>query len=473
MFNNVQQNLLQRVSSSTDNRHLLSLDAKVGLKDTYITNKTSNTVSKIFDSVAQKFIDIADIDLTQQEIDSLDPQNPYSGGLGKNLLYREREYIKIGKDGSGTEFRGVVVSNPKNEIKDYLDAYVGNTAEKQYKIGLSTLSMSVVTGSASNGSELYATMLPLDSSVDETTTWKSPSETRPLLWNNEGGDTEPLAADLKVKGVWDNATSPQKLTFDVTRFLDIWKSQGEKSNLGILVVGDGITKDKPIQFFSNQSTYVQIGGTPLTNCTFFTGTEAQITKTNGIRVLITPSGLTSSISFDDNTFESEREWNIFNSATVIGSTGSIISPDEEQGLVLGTKTYTVSEKKSGSRGPILVVSGLCLGSIQNYYTTAEFFTINTVNLGTGYVELASPSTESVIDINSLIANDVVRVEYPATVEQNNVRQLTVKFTRDEKTTLNRARIYFNESVVTEDRNGQTTNLFISTKQPILNIQVLF
>lgn len=471
MFYNNQQNLIQRLGAGSDNRHSITINAKLSVHDTYITNKQSENTSRIFDPKAQKFIEITDTDLTQEEINAIGDIQ-YSAGLGNNILYRERPYLKVGTDQANNTFRAIVTANPKNEIKEYLQAYTGTTADTQYRVGKTVLTLSPFqNGTTTSAPDVFAVLFPLGTTVDDTASWEKPSELYDVTWKNPGGDTESVLQTMMAKGIWDNPTNPTAVSFDLSQYMSIWKGK-EDSSFAVGIVGDGLPKAEVLKFFSNESTYVQIGGTQLTNCSFFTGTESQITRTNGIRVLITPTGLTSSISFDDSTLEAEKEWNIFNSATVIGSTGNIISPDQEQGLVIGTVTFTVNEKKSSSRGPVLVVSGLCLGSIQNYYTTAEFFTVNNVNLGTGYAELSSPDTRSLTDINALKANDIVRVEYLATTAQNNVRQFTVKFTTDEKNTLNRARIYFNEPVITENRIGQVTNLFISTKQPVLNVQLL-
>lgn len=67
MFNNIQRNLFQRSTVTTDNRPTTTIGVKVGVKDTYITNKTSDYASKVFEPKGSKFITVADVDFTPTE----------------------------------------------------------------------------------------------------------------------------------------------------------------------------------------------------------------------------------------------------------------------------------------------------------------------------------------------------------------------------------------------------------------------
>lgn len=393
----------------------------------------------------------------------------YIGGLGNNTLYRERSYIKIGTVGDGSFYRGVVVINPKTQIENAIKKSAGLTAANSYKIGKADL---ILTSTVTRGDapDLYAIMLPLGASIDDSVSWTLHSEQYKTSWNTEGGDIEPSAKDILIKGNWNDTLNPIAVTFDLTEYFSIWKTS-ETSSFAIAIIDDGNPKEV-LRFHSNESQDILLGGTPLTNCRFFTGTESQVTSIEGVRVLMIPSGTTTSITLVDPSCEAQKRWDTFNAAATVGSTCSIFSPDTEQGLVLGSNVCTITEKTAGVGGASIVVSGLCLGSIENYYTTAEFTTAKNINSGKGYVEITNPSQKLLDDINTLLVGDVLSVKYQATVSSNNVRQYTVTSTANEKATLNRARIYFNEQVVSENRNGMMTELRVMTSRPLLQTQII-
>jgi len=67
MFKSNQRNFAQRNTRTTDNRPTMTIGVKVGVQDTYITNKTSNYGSKVFEPKGSKFITVADVDFTPTE----------------------------------------------------------------------------------------------------------------------------------------------------------------------------------------------------------------------------------------------------------------------------------------------------------------------------------------------------------------------------------------------------------------------
>jgi hypothetical protein len=467
MFNSNQRNLVQRSTLTTDNRPSITIPVKLEPTDTYITNKESNLTSKIYDPVAKGFVTITDLDITQSIIDSVSTE--YLGGIGNNLLYRERSYIKVGTVGTEEAFKGIFVFSPKALIESAIKATTGISADKTYKFGKASISISA-TETQSVAHDLYASLLPLGVSVDDSASWQKPSEAHKKTWTTEGGDIEPTTQGITVKGIWDSTENPEKITFDITNYMSVWKTS-ETHLVSLVISDDGNPKDA-INFFSAESTDVKIGGSALTNCRFYTGVETQTTSIAGVRIMITPTGSTASISLVDSSCEAEKRWITFNGAATVGGTCSIVSPDFEQGILIGNVTCTITDKTSGPRGPVLVVSGLSLGSVTNYYTTAEFFTNKNINSGFGYVELTNPDEKTLSDISLLKENDLIKVEYSATLSENNVRQYTVKYTADEKFTNNRARIYFNEQVVSENRNGQFTELLIPSKKPLVDLQII-
>lgn len=67
MFNSSQRNFAQKATTTTDNTPSTTISVKVGVKDTYITNKTSDYASKVFEPKGSKFITVADVDFTPTE----------------------------------------------------------------------------------------------------------------------------------------------------------------------------------------------------------------------------------------------------------------------------------------------------------------------------------------------------------------------------------------------------------------------
>lgn len=394
----------------------------------------------------------------------------YIGGLGNNTLYRQRPYVKVGTGADSTVYRGVFTFQPKTQIEAALNsAGISYSADSSYKIGKADLSLTSTTA-LFEPTDLYAVLMPLGASVDDSVSWEKHSELYGTSWENTGGDIEPAANGILVKGSWNSPTNPTTITFDITQYLSIWKTS-EPPSMSVAVIDDGTPKDI-LKFYSSESQDIRIGGGALSNCRFFTGSESQTTAIEGVRVMITPTGTTAEIALVDESCEAEKRWSTFYAAATVGSTCSVFSPDYEQGLVIGSVVCTITNKVVGGRGSAIVVSGLSLGSVKHYYTTAEFSTQKNINTGYGFVEITNPDEQTLTDIAGLKANDTVNVQYPATVSQNNVRGYTVRYTADEKAVNNRARIYFNEQVVSEDRNGKSTELIVPTLHPSLDLQII-
>ena len=394
----------------------------------------------------------------------------YIGGLGNNTLYRQRPYVKVGTGADNTTYRGVFTFQPKPQIEAALNSVgISYSADSSYKIGKADLSLTSTTALI-EPPDLYAVLMPLGASVDDSVSWEKHSEFHGTNWENTGGDIEPAASGILVKGSWNSTINPTTITFDITQYLSIWKTS-EPSSISVAVIDDGTPKDI-LKFYSSESQDIRIGGSALSNCRFFTGSESQTTAIEGVRVMITPTGNTAEIVVVDQSCEAEKRWSTFYAAATVGSTCSIFSPDYEQGLVIGSVICAITDKVVGERGSAIVVSGLSLGTVKQYYTTAEFSTQKNINTGYGFVELTNPDEQTLKDIAGLKPNDIVNVQYPATVSQNNVRQYTVRYTADEKSLNNRARIYFNEQVVSEDRNGKRTELIVPTLHPSLDLQII-
>jgi len=171
---------------------------------------------------------------------------------------------------------------------------------------------------------------------------------------------------------------------------------------------------------------------------------------------------------DSNT-QKQTEWTSINACVSIGNTFAMFSPDIEQGISLGTIICTVVDKTDNG----LIVTGISIPNITQYYTTAEFSGTSTIPLGTSIIEISNPNTQTITDISALKNNDNIFVNYKATTINNNVRSFTIQFVADEILKQNRLRIYLNETAITENRTGLYTELKTTDIRPKLTMNLLY
>jgi hypothetical protein len=428
-----------------------------GNSDTYITNILSEVKIKAFDSFSSKFIELSDVQQPTKIISGY-----YTGGDSGNLLYRSRNMLKVG--GTKTqEFRTVLLLNPRQYFSAAVSALEGYTAGSPYTIGNATLTLTRSTGSS--GGLLEAVLLPLDTTIDSSVSWYKPSESAATGWTTEGGDAEPAASEIIPIGSWSGST----VKFDLTPFLNIWDSRGS-SLLAVLIRGEE-NSSSITEFYSWESENTPIGGGTLQNCKFLAGGDTNSTQTEGIRVLVSV-GSTTTISLADNSAAAVQQWNSFGAATSVGTTFSVFSPDTEQGVVLGTVTCTLTGRTSTNTGSPLVVTGISLGAITEYYTTAEFSSTSIIPTGTNILEITSPNTQTKTAVAALFAGETLLINYRAGTAISNAHAFTVKFTSDETLKQNRVRVYLNETTVSENRIGLNTDILSVMNRPILTAELL-
>ena len=428
-----------------------------GNSDTYITNILSEVKIKAFDSFSSKFIELSDVQQPTKIISGY-----YTGGDSGNLLYRSRNMLKVG--GTKTqEFRTVLLLNPRQYFSAAVSALEGYTAGSPYTIGNATLTLTRSTGSS--GGLLEAVLLPLDTTIDSSVSWYKPSEASATGWTTEGGDAEPAASEIIPIGSWSGST----VKFDLTPFLNIWDSRGS-SLLAVLIRGEE-NSSSITEFYSWESENTPIGGGTLQNCKFLAGGDTNSTQTEGIRVLVSV-GSTTTISLADNSAAAVQQWNSFGAATSVGTTFSVFSPDTEQGVVLGTVTCTLTGRTSTNTGSPLVVTGISLGAITEYYTTAEFSSTSIIPTGTNILEITSPNTQTKTAVAALFAGETLLINYRAGTAISNAHAFTVKFTSDETLKQNRVRVYLNETTVSENRIGLNTDILSVMNRPILTAELL-
>ena len=119
-----------------------------------------------------------------------------------------------------------------------------------------------------------------------------------------------------------------------------------------------------------------------------------------------------------------------------------------------------------------MVTGISLGSITEYYTTAEFSSTSVIPIGTNILEITSPTTQTKTEILSLEADQTLLVNYRAGTAVSNAHSFTVKFTSDETLKQNRVRVYLKETAVSENRIGLNTDLLLVMNRPTLTADLL-
>jgi hypothetical protein len=119
-----------------------------------------------------------------------------------------------------------------------------------------------------------------------------------------------------------------------------------------------------------------------------------------------------------------------------------------------------------------VVTGISLGSITEYYTTAEFSSTSVIPTGTNILEITSPTTQTKTEILSLEADQTILVNYRAGTAVSNAHSFTVKFTSDETLKQNRVRVYLKETAISENRIGLNTDLLRVMNRPTMTADLL-
>lgn len=410
------------------------------MKDSFITNDKEKT-SKKFDVEAKEFIDIPEGD----------------------KLPRQRDIIKIGFLGD-KEYRGAFVVYPSTQITSTISSQ-GLSADSNYTIERSILILTSV-GDAPTDSQISAFMATTKYASDESMSWEKPSEKSNASWLVQGGDSEPSFSGSVINGLWEG----NKLKFDITPIITVWK--GNASSNFSMIIHQTSNTGEVIDFHSTEATQLFLGGSPSTNCNFLASGNINSYKSQGIRVLLTANGVATNISLVDSNQTAALEWSAFNASIYVGSTFTINSPDKEQGIVLGSITCTLNNKTTVDNLPTLDVSGISLGNIAKYYTTAEFSTTSILPSGSGILELTSPSANMQYDLSKLISGKTLHVKYIPTSLLNNNHSFTIDFVGNEMVKNNRFRIYLKEAAISENRIGLPTELMSEIITPKLDIDLL-
>ena len=410
------------------------VDDPLLIVDSYITNTEPEDSREVFDSTADKFVNIIE-------------QNQYT-------LYRYRPTIKIGGQ-NGSIYRSVVLLDTQKYIKDALNGMNGYTTGTPYSVLNANLTLTCENGKT--GGIIYASMLPLGISLDETVSWTKPSEVYGVTWE-DGGSTEPLAEQIIAVGNWNGSD----LSFDITPFLNIWLSSTD-STLAVLLKSEE-NSDETWEFHSQQAESPSIGGQYQSNCVFLGSGDTNSIQTEGIFVQIQPDHPYLSIKNAETESIGTKKWSAFNASLAIGSTFTMYTPD----VNTSSATYTLLDKRESGE---FIVSGYTAGFDAEIYTSAEFSTISPVPYGSGIVEFSNPSNSLLVDLERLQENDAIIFEYTPNISPNNAKSYTVDFYADEQKFNNRARVYLKEQTVSENRNGLSTIVKRNSVRPRLSVSL--
>lgn len=428
----------------------LAIDDALRIQDTYITNLSSETKVSAFERSGQKFIDLNDVAVVESAADE-----PYSGGKNSNILYQSRETVKVGGQGNST-YRSLIVFDTKSTIENALASISGYQAGMDYSVLNATLSFTLSKGD--RGSNLQAFMVATDAPTDESASWTQPTQSQTTNWN-DGGTQEPLSSEILSQSSWNESD----VSFDITPFFNIWRSSN-KNTLAVIIKSNE-TNDSVSEFFSQQSTAPLLGGEKQTNVVFFGAGDTNTVNTEGIAVKISPLSPYLMIETADSDDTASKRWSAFNSSVSIGDTISVFLPD----LKTSPSNYTLVDKKSGSNGVQLVVSGDTTGLSAVTHTTAEFSCTGTIPSGTGIVEFSSPSNSLLTDISILKTNDQIVFGYTPSTTPNNAKSYTVDFYLNEMKKNNRVRLYVKEPTASENRTGQYTEIKRVSVRPRLSL----
>jgi hypothetical protein len=372
------------------------------------------------------------------------------------ILPRARNTTKIG----GMDpvlYRGILCLDIKSTILNHLQSVSEYEAGKPYNILNGTLSLTSSEGKTAG--TLYAFMLPLGVSADETATWYVPSETTGTTWQ-DGGAIEPLSDGIMPEGYWNGNT----VSFDITPFLNIWLAYPD-SNLGIMLTSTENTSDI-WEFYSQQAESPVLGDSPQSNCVFLGAGDTNSLKTEGIFVQVKPQSPYLILKNAPTSSTDSQRWAALNASTSIGCTFSMFTPD----VNANSAVYTLMDKRNNGE---LVISGSTAGFSTEIYTAAEFDVVSTVPSGSGIVEFNNPSNSLVVDLQTLLPDEPVIFEYQPNTHPNNAKSFTIQFYSDEQNRNGRIRLYLKEPTASDNRTGLPTMVKKSSVRPRLSLALSF
>jgi len=376
------------------------------------------------------------------------------GEEASDLLLRKREYLKVGST-AGTQFKSVILFSP-------VSAVTRETGDRIYNVERVSLKLKAIGDTRING--LQAVLLS-SSTVDETVSWTKPTERQSTTWNSSGGDSDPPLSGEVTRGSWSEDGT---ITFDLSEMYTQWSATG-RAVLAVAIQSDG-SKEGVQEFHSWDSNEGYLGDAVLTNCRFLAQGDANSTITEGVRAVLSDFGGNILITQAESNANRLAQFYSFQFSAPLGATFSVLDPDINNSVTVGTKTCTLLDKPSADS---LLVSGFTLpNGLSEHQTTVEFAAETTIPYGSHVLELQTPSTETVNEALALYPDQKLKVRYYNPPANNNSRNFTVAFVSDERRYKDRIRVFLNEQTVSENRNGLGTEILLSETKPVLMIDLL-
>jgi len=409
----------------------LNLFGGNGDTDTFITNATGSVSA--FDPLKGGFVTLPD-------------------GEDGELLLRHREYLKCGYSGEA-EYRPVLLFNPTERIRK-------EAIESNYGIDRAFLTLTVSEGTAEGAYEAF--MLPA-ASVDASVSWYKPSEGSVSTWTTAGGDSvAPLSGVLPSASVADG-----KLRFDVSEMLTQWSISGSDT----LAVGIKSTSSaqEVLKFHAWESQEGLLGGGNLQNCRFLAAGDANSMRTEGVFVQVEVVDGNFLMTGADSRPDAANQFRSFQKSVGVGATFALFDPDTNNDITFGTTVCTVLDRPTENS---VLLSGLTLpDGVTTHTTTVEFLAETVIPYGSYILEFASPSDSLKSQVMSLTEGAKLGIRYFSTAANNNSKDFTVASVSDETRYKSRVRIYLNEGVISENRNGLDTEIRLSETKPQLTLHL--
>ena len=376
------------------------------------------------------------------------------GEENSDLLLRRRPYIKAGVSG-GVSYRSVFLFSPRSAI-------LRETGDRIYNVERVSLKLKAIGDTRLNG--LQAVLLS-SSTVDETVSWTKPTELQSATWVTTGGDSDtPLSGEV-TRGSWSEDGT---ITFDISEMYTQWAASG-RSVFAVARQSD-VTESGVQNFHSWDSNEGYLGDAVLTNCRFLAQGDANSTRTEGVRAVLSDSSGNVLITQAETNANRLAQFYSFQFSAPLGATFTLLDPDINNSATVGTKICTVVDKPSADS---LLVSGFTLpNGLSEHQTTVEFAAETTIPYGSHILELQTPSTETVNETLALYTDQKLKVRYYNPPANNNSRNFTVAFVSDERRYKDRIRVFLNEQTVSENRNGLGTEILLSETKPVLMIDLL-
>lgn len=406
--------------------------------DTFITN-SPDSARQVYETNANRFFP-----LPQGEDDS-------------DLLLRRREYLKVGTSGD-TQYKAVLLFHPNTSV-------TRETGDRIYNV--ERVSLRLTANSESRQEGLQAVLLS-GAHVDETVTWRNQSVVSQQSWQSQGGDSAPSLSGEVAVGSW---SEDGVLSFDLSEMYTQWNATGQ-STLAI-AIQSGSTEllgDQLQTFHSWDSNEGYLGDQILTNCRFLAAGDANSTRTEGVRAVLSAADGNILITQAETDPNRLSQFYSFQFSSPVGATFTLLDPDVNASVSLGTKICTVLDKPTTDS---LLVGGFTLpNSLTEHHTTVEFAAETTVPYGSHILELANPSAETLREAKALYADQKLKIRYFNPPPNNNSKNFTVAFVSDETRYKSRVRVFLNEATVSENRNGLGTEILLSETKPALRLDLL-